>query len=220
MNGDYFLRTKRLTDKESLCRYSLDIYEIWDEKDAIMTYLHFKALHIIFVVSWFAGLFYMPRLFVYHTEAKDKPEPERGILIAQFTKMEKLLWNAIMTPACWAALIFGSIMLYINPAWLEQDWMKLKLLFVLGLLGYHSFTRKILLELRQGKFRFASFQLRLFNEVATIFLFSIVFLVVLKNTVDWLWGVLGLVVFAIVIMTAVRVVKRVREKKEGKNPTG
>lgn len=178
-----------------------------------MTYLHFKALHIIFVVSWFAGLFYMPRLFVYHTEANDKPTPEREILAAQFTKMEKLLWNAIMTPACWLTLICGTAMLYLSPAWLDQGWMQLKLVFVVGLLAYHLFTRKILLELRAGKFRFTSFQLRLFNEVATIFLFSIVFLVVLKNTVDWLWGVLGLIAFAIVIMTAVRMVKRARERK-------
>ena len=180
-----------------------------------MTYLHFKALHIIFVVSWFAGLFYMPRLFVYHTEAREKQSPEREILFAQFIKMEKLLWNAIMTPACWLALLFGSVMLYLNPAWLEQDWMRLKLLFVLGLLAYHSYTRKILLEIRQEKFRYTSAQLRLYNEIATIFLFSIVFLVVLKNTVDWLWGVLGLIIFAIVIMAAVRVVKGLREKKTG-----
>jgi putative membrane protein len=180
-----------------------------------MDYLHFKALHIIFVVSWFAGLFYMPRLFVYHTEANDRPEQERDILCTQFIKMEKLLWNAIMTPACWLALLCGTAMLYITPAWLDQDWMKLKLLFVVGLLAYHSFTRKILLELRQGKFRFSSLQLRLYNEVATIFLFSIVFLVVLKNTVDWLWGVFGLVLFAVLMMTAVRIVKRVREKKKG-----
>jgi putative membrane protein len=178
-----------------------------------MTYLHFKALHIIFVVSWFAGLFYMPRLFVYHTEASLKAEPERSILFAQFTKMEKLLWNAIMTPACWLTLLCGTAMLYLNPAWLDQDWMRLKLLFVVGLVAYHSFTRKVLLELRNEKFRFSSFQLRLYNEIATIFLFSIVFLVVLKNTVDWLWGVLGLIVFAVLMMTAVRIVRRIREKK-------
>ncbi|KAA6439614.1 CopD family protein [Dyadobacter flavalbus] len=177
-----------------------------------MTYLHFKALHIIFVVSWFAGLFYMPRLFVYHTEASERPDAERSVLFAQFAKMEKLLWNAIMTPACWLTLLFGAIMIYLNPAWLDQGWMQLKLAFVLGLLVYHFFTRKILLELQQEKFRFSSFQLRLFNEVATIFLFSIVFLVVLKNTVDWLYGVLGLVAFAIMIMTAVRMVKAARKK--------
>jgi protoporphyrinogen IX oxidase len=81
------------------------------------------------------------------------------------------------------------------------------------LLGYHSYTRKILLELRQEKFRFTSFKLRLFNEVATIFLFSIVFLVVLKNTLDWLWGVLGLIAFAIVIMSAVRIAKKRRDSR-------
>ena len=178
-----------------------------------MTYLHFKALHIIFVVSWFAGLFYMPRLFVYHTEANGKGSPEREILLSQFTKMEKLLWNAIMTPACWLALLCGTAMLYLNPAWLDQDWMRLKLLLVAGLLAYHSFTRKILLEIRKGKFRFTSFQLRLYNELATIFLFSIVFLVVLKNTIDWLWGVLGLLVFAVLMMSAVRIVKNIREKR-------
>ncbi|REA56017.1 protoporphyrinogen IX oxidase [Dyadobacter luteus] len=182
-----------------------------------MTYLHFKALHIIFVVSWFAGLFYIPRLFVYHTEANTKPEAERNILIAQFVKMEMLLWKAIMVPAAWLAIIFGGILLYITPSWLEQDWMQLKLLFVAGLLAYHFFTGKIRNELKEGKYRFTSFQLRLYNEVATIFLFSIVFLVVLKNTVDWLWGVLGLITFAILMMTAVRIVKRIREKgKEGK----
>jgi putative membrane protein len=178
-----------------------------------MTYLHFKALHIIFVVSWFAGLFYMPRLFVYHTEALERPDVERNVLFGQFAKMEKLLWNAIMTPACWLTLLFGSIMIYMNPAWLDQGWMQLKLVLVLGLLVYHFFTRKILLELQQEKFRFTSFQLRLFNEVATIFLFSIVFLVVLKNTVDWLYGVLGLVAFAVIIMTAVRIVKTIRKKR-------
>ncbi|QRR02759.1 CopD family protein [Dyadobacter sandarakinus] len=184
-----------------------------------MTYLHFKALHIIFVVSWFAGLFYMPRLFVYHTEAGEKPEVERQVLFVQFTKMEKLLWNAIMTPACWLALLAGIAMVYLNPSWLDQGWMQLKLIFVAGLIGYHLFTRKILLEIRAGKFRFSSFQLRLFNEVATIFLFSIVFLVVLKNTVDWLWGVLGLIIFAIVIMSAVRIVKKVRAGKSVGSPS-
>ena len=178
-----------------------------------MTYLHFKALHIIFVVSWFAGLFYMPRLFVYHTEANEKQSPEREILLSQFTKMEKLLWNAIMTPACWLALICGTVMLYLNPALLDQDWMRLKLLLVGGLLAYHSFTRKILLEVRSEKFRFSSFQLRLYNEIATVFLFSIVFLVVLKNTVDWLWGVGGLILFAVLMMSAVRVVKNIRERR-------
>lgn len=180
-----------------------------------MTYLHVKALHIIFVVSWFAGLFYMPRLFVYHTEARQLPEPGRGILSAQFTKMEKLLWNAIMVPAMWLTLLTGATMLYLTPGWLSQGWLHLKLAFVAGLLVYHLYTRKLLLEIRREHFRFSSLQLRLWNEVATIFLFAIVFLVVLKNTLDWIWGVVGLIAFAVLIMTAVRMAKKLREKKRG-----
>lgn len=178
-----------------------------------MTYLHFKALHIIFVVSWFAGLFYMPRLLVYHTEAQSKADAIKDALSAEFQKMEKLLWNAIMVPAMWLTLITGSIMIYITPDWLSQGWMHMKLTFVLGLVGYHFFTRKLILEIKKGQFRFSSMQLRLWNEVATIFLFSIVFLVVLKNSVDWIWGVLGLIAFAVIIMSAVKIVKKLRESK-------
>ena len=178
-----------------------------------MTYLHFKALHIIFVVSWFAGLFYMPRLLVYHTEAQGKAAIVREALSAEFMKMEKLLWNAIMVPAMWLTLITGSIMIYITPGWLSQGWMHMKLAFVFGLIAYHFFTRKLILEIKEGRFRFSSVQLRLWNEVATIFLFSIVFLVVLKNSIDWIWGVLGLIAFAVIIMTAVKIVKKVRENK-------
>ena len=83
-------------------------------------YLYAKSLHIIFIVSWFAGLFYMPRLFVYHTEAQEKPEPERSILSRQFIKMEGLLFRAIMVPALWLTLITGTIMLFLMPEWLSQ----------------------------------------------------------------------------------------------------
>jgi len=178
-----------------------------------MTYLHFKALHIIFVVSWFAGLFYMPRLLVYHTEAQNNAEAIKEALSAEFRKMEKLLWNAIMVPAMWLTLITGATMIYLTPGWLSQGWMHMKLTFVLGLVGYHFFTRKLILEIQKGQFRFSSMQLRLWNEVATIFLFSIVFLVVLKNSVDWIWGVLGLIAFAVIIMSAVKIVKKIRENK-------
>jgi len=178
-----------------------------------MTYLHFKALHIIFVVSWFAGLFYMPRLLVYHTEAQNKADAIKEALSAEFRKMEKLLWNAIMVPAMWLTLITGTTMIYLTPGWLSQGWMHMKLTFVFGLVGYHFFTRKLILEIQKGQFRFSSMQLRLWNEVATIFLFSIVFLVVLKNSVDWIWGVLGLIAFAIIIMSAVKIVKKIRENK-------
>ncbi|MFD1816915.1 protoporphyrinogen oxidase HemJ [Pseudarcicella hirudinis] len=180
-----------------------------------MTYEHIKAIHIIFVVSWFAGLFYLPRLFVYHTEANSKPEPEKKVIQEQFQKMEKILFNAIMVPAMWLTLISGSTLVYLTwwDSFAQHSWLHLKLSFVVCLVIYHFFCRKLIAELREDKFRFSGFQLRLFNEVATILLFAIVFLVVLKNTLDWIWGVAGLLAFAIIIMTAVKVVKSFREKK-------
>lgn len=180
-----------------------------------MNYEHVKAIHIIFVTSWFAGLFYLPRLFVYHTEANEKPELERSIIQEQFQKMEKILFNAIMVPAMWLTLISGATLVY----WVWWDsfashgWLHLKLAFVAGLLVYHFVCRKLILELRTGKFRLTGFQLRLFNEIATIFLFAIVFLVVLKNSVDWIWGIVGLLTFGIVIMSAVKIVKSIRERR-------
>lgn len=178
-----------------------------------MTYLHFKALHIIFVVSWFAGLFYLPRIFVYHTEAQLKSEQERLILSASYIKSARLLLNAIMVPAMCLTLLSGTVMLYLTPDWLNQGWMQIKLGFVAGLVGYHFYCARLAGELSRGVFRHTSLQLRLWNEVATLFLFSIVFLVVLKNTVDWLWGVLGLLIFSVGIMTAVKIAKKVRDKK-------
>lgn len=180
-----------------------------------MTYDHIKAIHIIFVTSWFAGLFYLPRLFVYHTEANDKPDLERSIIQEQFKKMEKILFNAIMVPAMWLTIISGATMVYWTwwDSFSAYGWLHIKLSFVVGLIIYHFYCRKLILELRQDKFRFTGFQLRLFNEIATIFLFAIVFLVVLKNSVDWIWGILGLILFAVIIMSAVRIVKKIREKK-------
>ncbi len=183
---------------------------------SFMVYLYVKSLHIIFVVSWFAGLFYLPRLFVYHTEAQAKPEVERDILSRALSTWESRLFNAIMTPAMWLTLLSGATMLWLNPGWLSQGWMHIKLTFVAALLIFHFYTRSILLQLRQGTFRHSSLQLRLFNELATVILFAIVFLVILKNTMDWIWGVAGVLVFAALIMSAVRIAKSLREKKQGK----
>ena len=178
-------------------------------------YNHIKAIHIIFVTAWFAGLFYLPRLLAYHTEANEKPDLERSIIQEEFKKMEKILFNAIMIPAMWLTVISGISLVWIQ--WWEifpqLSWLHIKLLFVVGLIFYHFYCRKLILELRQDKFRFTGFKLRLFNEIATIFLFAIVFLVVVKNAIDWIWGIVGLLTFAIVIMLAVRIVKQIREKK-------
>ena len=95
-----------------------------------MDYLSLKALHIIFIVTWFAGLFYIPRIFIYQTEALDKPEPERTILHEQLSKMARLLWFVITWPSAVITLIFASLLLYLQPVWLEVPSMQVKLGFV------------------------------------------------------------------------------------------
>lgn len=177
-----------------------------------MIYLYLKALHIIFVVSWMAGLFYIVRLFIYHTEANGKAEPERGILCRQFEVMEKKLWNIITTPAMVLTVLAGIGMLYINPALLGANWMLVKLVFVAGLLVYHFVCQRIINQLKKGTSRWTSTRLRIWNELATIFLVAIVFTVVLKSAVDWIYGLIGLILFSVMIMSAVKVYKYYRMK--------
>jgi putative membrane protein len=176
-------------------------------------YQYVLAIHIIFVVSWMAGLFYIVRLFIYHTEANLKPEPEKSILQKQFQVMESKLWNIITTPAMLLTVAAGLTMLYLNPLLLETDWMWVKLAFVAGLLVYHIICGNIITQLKRGKFWMTSTQLRFWNELATIFLVAIVFTVILKSAIDWIYGLAGLIVFALVIMSAVKLYKKSRERK-------
>jgi len=176
-------------------------------------YYYIKAIHIIFVVSWFAGLFYIVRLFIYHTEAQERPETERKVLSAQFEVMERKLWNIITTPAMILTIAAGITMLFIIPGWLNEAWLQVKLCFVVGLLVYHFKCQQIIKQMKQGVFKWTSTQLRIWNELATIFLFAIVFLAVLKNAISWIYGLLGLVAFAVIIMSAVKIYKYYRLKK-------
>jgi putative membrane protein len=175
-------------------------------------YRYVLAVHIIFVVSWMAGLFYIVRLFIYHTEANLKPDLERNILQKQFEVMESKLWNIITTPAMVLSVAAGAFMLFLNPGLLKTDWMWVKLFFVFGLLIYHFICQRIIKQLRNGKYTMSSTQLRLWNELATIFLVAIVFTVILKNAIDWIYGLIGLVLFAVAIMTAVKIYKNYRNK--------
>lgn len=175
-------------------------------------YFYIKAVHIIFMVSWMAGLFYIVRLFIYHTEAHLRPEMERKVLSVQFEIMERKLYQVITTPAMILTVCAGIAMLYINPALLHQPWMRVKLCFVIGLIGYHFYCQKQMQQLRQGIFKWSSTQLRIWNEVATIFLVAIVFLAVLKNAVDWIYGLIGLILFSMIIMSAVKIYKYYRLK--------
>lgn len=178
-----------------------------------MDYLYVKALHIIFVVTWFAGLFYIPRIFIYQTEAEDKLEPAKSILQTQFKLMSKRLWYIITWPSAILASIFGIWLIYLNPVWLEQPWMLVKLAFVLALYFYHGFCQNIYDKLQKDIIKYSTFKLRIFNEVSTIILFAVVFLVTVKSAISWVWGVVGILLFGILIMLGIKLYKRIREKK-------
>lgn len=177
-----------------------------------MFYLYAKAIHIIFVICWMAGLFYMVRLFIYHTEARQRPEAEYQILHRQFVVMERKLWWIIATPSMYLTVGAGLTMLYVAPDLLKAGWMHVKLTFVLGLVVYHFICQRIMARLRNETNNWTSFRLRLWNELATVLLFAIVFVVVLKSAVNWIYGVLGLLLFAAMLMVAVRWYKRFRER--------
>jgi putative membrane protein len=176
-----------------------------------MIYLYAKAIHIIFVICWMAGLFYMVRLFIYHTEAKQKGEPEYGILHRQFIIMESKLWWIITTPSMYLTVLAGLTMLYLSPALFKAPWMQVKLVFVLGLITYHFICQRILFRLKNENSRWTSTQLRLWNELATVILFAIVFIVVLKSATNWIYGLVGLVLFSLMLMLAVKHYKRMRK---------
>jgi putative membrane protein len=177
-------------------------------------YQYILAIHIIFVVCWMAGLFYMVRLFIYHTEAQEKPEPDRTILSNQFEVMERKLWWIIATPSMYLVLAAGITMVCLNFDYLiHQPWLQIKLCFVIGLIAYHFICQNKMKQMTKGVHTWTSTQMRIWNEVATIFLFAIVFLAVLKDGVNWIYGLVGLVVFAMIIMSAVKIYKYYRIKK-------
>lgn len=181
-------------------------------------YLYLKALHIIFVVTWFAGLFYMPRLFIYNTEALQKDQAVCEALQSQFSIMMKRLWFGITWPSAILTLVFGPVVMFYG-GWHkilfqpEVKWLLVKLVFVVFLYGYHLSLHRILKQELRGEFKYSSQKLRAWNEVATIFLIAIVMLVVVKQNISLLWGLGGLVVFIIVLMSAIKIYKAMREKK-------
>ncbi len=174
------------------------------------TYQTIKSLHIIFVVSWFAGLFYIVRLFIYHTEAQAKTEVEKQILSTQFIEMEKKLWWIITTPAMVLTFLFGTWMIVLNPTLLEQPWMHFKLAFVGLLLVYHFVCQKIMFDLKRELFKWKSNGLRMWNEVATLALVAIVFLVEMQGTMNWIKGTVGFFAVAIGLMIGIKIYKTLR----------
>jgi putative membrane protein len=175
-----------------------------------MTFLYLKAIHIIFVVTWFAGLFYMPRLLIYITEAYLKQEPEKSILVKELSQMASRLLYGITWPSAIVTFILGTAMLIHQPEWLSYPFMHIKLTFVFFLYLYHFSLQYIFNLLKHGVIKYSSQQLRFWNEVATIFLIAIVFLIVLKKALSMMWGIAGLLVVTLLIVAGIKIYKKKR----------
>jgi putative membrane protein len=162
-----------------------------------MAYYWFKAFHIIGVVVWFAGLFYLVRLFIYHVEAQAEPEPAQSILKGQYAIMEKRLYTIITTPGMVVTVAMAIALLWQMPAYLHNGWMHAKLGLVAVLLGYHFYCGRLMQQLAQDECRWSGQQLRALNEAPTLLLVTIVMLVVFKNnfpTTVTPWLIFGLIV--------------------------
>ncbi|MDI9366011.1 MAG: CopD family protein [Flavobacterium sp.] len=180
-------------------------------------YLYLKALHIIFIVTWFAGMFYMPRLFIYNIEAGEKPEAARQALREQFAIMMKRLWYGITWPSALLTLIFGPAIFFMHH-WqygllnAGSRWLLLKLIFVVFLYVYFYTLHVLFKQQIKGVFKYSSQQMRVWNEVATIFLIVIVMLVVVKQAISLVWGLVGLACFVAIVMSAIKIYKNLRSK--------
>ena len=180
-------------------------------------YLYLKATHIIFIVTWFAGMFYIVRLFIYNREANEKTEPEKAILQKQFQIMIRRLWLGITWPSAIITLILGLWLMLLGN-WDKQlntepgRWLLIKLAFVVLLYLYHTSLHKIYRQQMNGLHKYSSQQLRIWNEVATIFLIAIIMLATVKQSISYLWGLIALFALIIILMAAIRIYKAFRSK--------
>ena len=172
--------------------------------------MYIKALHIIFVISWFAGLLYIIRLFIYHTEAAEKPDQIRDALQGQFQLMEWRLWYIITWPAAILATFFGLWLVEAYDFW-DQGWMQVKLILVALLWIYQVVTHRLFLGLQKNKLKWSSNQLRIWNELATLWMVTIVFVVTLKSALNWIYATLGFFLLGVLLMVLIRIYKRLRK---------
>jgi putative membrane protein len=183
-----------------------------------MAYYWFKAFHIVGFVTWFAGLFYLVRLFVYHAEADEKPEPARSILKEQYELMEKRLYSIITTPGMLVTIAMAIGLLVISPDLLKQGWLHAKIGLVVLLVGYHHYCKRIMKQLAAGKCKITAQQFRWLNEAPTIFLVVIVLLAIFKDGLPTdltTYVVVGMVLaFAVSIQLYARKRRLDRERAE------
>lgn len=175
-----------------------------------MLHLYLKAVHIIGFVTWFAGILYLVRLFVYHIEALEAHKDDS--IVEEYHRMQTLLYRIIATPGMVITLVCGIAMLVYTPGFLQQSWIHAKLLLITFLVIYHLYCGRIISSLLEGRAVFTSWHMRLFNELPTVLLAAIVFLAVLKNNLNALYGTLGFVIFAAVLFASAFLYKKSREK--------
>jgi putative membrane protein len=161
------------------------------------------------MVTWFSGLFYIVRLFIYQTEANLLPEPERSILINQYKLMSRRLWYGITWPSAIITLALGISLLHYFSAGLPL-FLWIKLGFVAGLYLYHFTCHFIFRKLQKDVYKYSGQSLRIWNEVATIFLVSIVFLIILKSALSMVIGIIGLLLFSLILIAAIKIYKKLR----------
>ncbi len=184
-----------------------------------MAYLWFKSFHIIGFVAWFAGLFYLPRLFIYHIEAQERPEPIRAALKEEYSRIEKLLYKLIMMPAMIFTIAMAIGIIWTEPDVLKQLWLHIKLFFVLLLIGFHFYCGWLIRQLEKGTCSINSLQMRRINEIPTILLGLVVLLAIFKNNLPTgitAWGTIILVlIFAVVIQLYARKRRLGKERELG-----
>ncbi len=164
--------------------------------------LYLKAFHVIFLVAWFSGLFFLGRMFIYAQDALSKPEPDRSILLPYFLNAQTRVLYIIVLPALFATLCIGGGLMVVTQAYL-QGWFHVKLLLVFGFLVYNVSCIKIHYRLWRSEPVMSDFKLRLFNEVPFVFLILISFTVFLRSFLSGLWqacvflGVIFLVAYSV-----------------------
>lgn len=182
-----------------------------------MAYQWFKAFHLVGIVCWFAGLFYLPRLFVYHAEAYEQPEPARSILKNQYQIMEKRLYSIIMTPAMLLTIAMAIGLISTEPDILKEPWLHIKLGLVVILVGYHHFCKRIMKQLAADTCKMTGQQFRWFNEFPTVFFVIIVMLAVFKNnlpTSATAWGIFAMVIAMAAFIQLYARKRRLAKEKE------
>ncbi|MBE9076674.1 protoporphyrinogen oxidase HemJ [Romeria aff. gracilis LEGE 07310] len=186
-----------------------------------MAYYWFKSFHIIGVVVWFAGLFYLVRLFIYHVEAEAEPEPARSILKQQYGLMEKRLLRIITTPGMLLTLAMAVGLVVQMPDVLRAGWMHAKLGLVVVLLAYHMYCARLRKQLERGECRWGSRQLRALNEAPTLLLVTIVMLVIFKNNLPTnatTWLIAGLVLSFVISIQLYARKRRLAQEQSAETP--